>query len=164
MDDRISEALRHLHPRGGFKPWHGGPNVLGALRGVSVQVADWKPYPDRHSIWELGLHAAYWCYAVRRRLHGAPRGGFPLKPSNFPRPTEPRDEGAWRGDRNLIRDQHLALVTAIEEFDVRRLNDAAGEGSATSFADLITGALLHDTYHAGQIQLMKRLARSHGLV
>ena len=42
---------------------------------------------------------------------------------------------------------------------------AAGSGDkiTTTYADLITGILLHDTYHVGQIQLMKRLWKSaHG--
>ncbi len=33
----------------------------------------------------------------------------------------------------------------------------------TTFADLVTGVLLHDTSHAGQIQMLKRMARSAGL-
>ena len=50
----------------------GGPTVPGALRGVTAEVAGWRPYPDRHSIWALALHVAYWNYAVERRLTEAP--------------------------------------------------------------------------------------------
>ena len=83
-DGRLQEALRHLHPPPGTKLWHGGATVLGALRGLSPEVAAWKPSPDRHSIWALSLHVAYWNYAVRRRLTGEERGGFPRSPSDFP--------------------------------------------------------------------------------
>ena len=58
-DKRLEEALRHLHPPSGTKLWHGGATILGALRGLSPQVAAWKPYSDRHSIWELALHDTY---------------------------------------------------------------------------------------------------------
>lgn len=164
MDDRrLAEALRHIHPPAGGKPWHGGPTVLGALRGVSASVAAWKPYPDRHSIWGLALHVAYWNYAVERRLTDAPHGGFPREPANFPRPSEGDPESAWAEDRALVRSTHDSLVKVLQAFDSSRLDARAGAESQTRYADLVTGILLHDTYHAGQIQMLKRLARSQGL-
>ena len=161
-DGRLQEALRHLHPPPGTKLWHGGATVLGALRGLSPEVAAWKPYPDRHSIWALSLHVAYWNYAVRLRLTGEERGGFPRSPSDFPAvPDEGTDE-AWQSDRRLVKEQHDLLVDAVEDFDPDRLDhDSEGPGNRT-FSDLIFGIVLHDTYHAGQIQMMKRLAASHG--
>jgi len=140
--------------------------VLGTLRGVSAETARWKPHPDRHSIWELALHVAYWNYAVARRITGAPRGGFPRTPSDWPRPDKQGSRGAWDSDRRLVRQAHDSLVEALTDFDPARLDQNAGD-SSTTFADLITGILLHDTYHAGQIQLLKRLAprqREHGEV
>lgn len=170
-DRRLDEALRHIHPPTGFTPWHGGASVLGSIRGVTPEVAAWKPYPDRHSIWELALHIAYWDYAVWRRLTGGARDGFPRSPSNWPEVPDPPSTGpggsaalaAWEEDRRLVREWHDRLVTALEDFDPARLDEPAGEGSKTTFADLVTGALLHDTYHAGQIQIMKRLAASGGV-
>lgn len=162
-DPRLGEALRHLDPPTGFKPWHGGASVLGALRGVAPEVAAWKPYPDRHSIWGLALHIAYWNYAVWRRLTDADTGGFPRSPSNWPAVPEPPSAEAWDRDRRLVREWHDRLVEAVEGFDADRLDQPAGDDASTSYADLVTGILLHDTYHAGQIQIMKRLAASHGL-
>ena len=74
-------------------------------------------------------------------------------------PTGP----AWDEDRRLVREWHDRLVETLEGFDAGRLDEPAAQESATTWADLVTGIVLHDTYHAGQIQLMKRLARSHGL-
>lgn len=158
-DRRVEEALRHIHPSKGFRPWHGGASALGSIRGVTAEVAAWKPYPDRHSIWELALHIAYWNYAVWRRLTEADEGGFPRSPSNWPDVPEPASEERWAADRRLVREWHDRLVEAIDGFDPARLDQPAGDGK-TSYADLITGILLHDTYHAGQIQIMKRLAAS----
>ncbi len=162
-DKRLDEALRHLHPPAGTKLWHGGATVLEALRGVSPEVASWKPYPDRHSIWGLALHIAYWNYAVRRRLTEERRSGFPRSPSNFPAVPDPRTPSAWKQDRDLIRECHDRLAEAVAAFDTSRLDDRAGTDTQTTYADLITGIVLHDTYHVGQIQMLKRLARSHGV-
>lgn len=161
-DPRIHETLRHIHPPTGFKPWHGGASVLGSLRGVAPEVAAWKPYSDRHSIWELALHIAYWNYAVWRRLTNGDESGFPRSPSNWPAVPDEASEAAWKEDRRLVRTWHDRLVAALEELDAARLEEVAGNGT-TTYADLVTGVLLHDTYHAGQIQIMKRLAASAGV-
>ena len=47
------------------KSWH-GPNLRGSLRGVTAEEAAWRPAAERHNIWEIALHAAYWKYAVLR--------------------------------------------------------------------------------------------------
>lgn len=162
-DGQLDEVVRLLEPPAGTKPWHGGASVLGALRGVSPEVASWRPYPDRHSIWALALHVAYWDYAVWRRLTDAPRGSFPRTPSNWPDPPAPPAQAAWDEDRKLVRQWHERVVEALESFDPARLDDAAGGEGKTTYADLASGVLLHETYHAGQIQMLKRLARSAGL-
>jgi uncharacterized damage-inducible protein DinB len=162
-DRRLEEALRHFHPPTGTKLWHGGPTVLGALRGVSPEVAAWRPYPDRHSIWALALHIAYWDYAVQRRLSDGARGGFPRSPSNWPRVPQDPSRAAWEEDRRLVKECHDRLHEAMRVFDPGRLDEHAGGEGGTTYADLVTGIVLHDTYHAGQIQMLKRLARSHGV-
>ncbi len=162
-DRRLEEAIRHFHPPPGANPWHGGPTALGALRGVSPKVASWRPFPDRHSIWGLALHVAYWNYAVDRRLTGAPRGGFPRKPANWPDPLDGEVSEAWAEDKRILRRHHESLLETLVSFDPQRLDEVSGERGSTTFADLITGAVLHDTYHAGQIQMLKRMARSAGL-
>src|SRR3984893_16201853 len=64
------------------RTWH-GPNLKQSIRGVTAKQAAWRPGPGRHNIWELTVHAAYWKYAVRRRIEGGKRGSFVLKGSNF---------------------------------------------------------------------------------
>lgn len=162
-DRRLDEALRHFEPPAGTRPWHGGASVLGALRGLAPEVAAWRPYPDRHTIWELALHVAYWNYAVWRRLTDQAQGGFPRSPSNWPDTPGDPTSAAWDEDRRLVREWHDRLVAVLRDFDPSRLDETAGGDGSTTYADLITGIVLHDTYHAGQIQLMKRLATSVGV-
>ena len=44
------------------RSWH-GTNLRGSIRGLPRSTAAWRPAPDRHNIWELVVHAAYWKYA-----------------------------------------------------------------------------------------------------
>src|ERR1044072_4465982 len=60
------------------KAWH-GPNLRGVLRGLNANQAFWRPAPDRHNIWELVLHCAYWKFVAWRRITTAPGG--PLSPA-----------------------------------------------------------------------------------
>jgi len=126
---------------------------------VSAEQAAWKPFPDRHSIWELTLHLAYWKYAVRRYLDGSPRGSFPRKPANWPIPTDLSD-AAWKSDRALLKSEHQRLVSEVRSFEATRFDEPAPGKDAWSFGELLFGIVTHDVYHVGQVQLMKRLYRS----
>jgi hypothetical protein len=139
--------------------WH-GPNLRGSLRGVTRTEAAWRPAPGRHNIWELVVHAAYWKYVARRRLTGAPRGSFALDGSNWlSRPTE-ASERAWRSDLRLLDESHAALRSAVASLKSSNLRTRAGNATRQA---LVTGIAAHDLYHAGQIQLLKRLQRErHG--
>jgi uncharacterized damage-inducible protein DinB len=137
------------------KSWH-GTNLRGALRGISAREAAWRPGEKRHNIWEIAVHAAYWKYAVLRALTGARRGSFARKGSNwFPLPGD-MGEAAWKGELALLDATHRALRDAIVAVDPKTLSRSL-PGRKTPRAALITGAAAHDLYHAGQIQLIKRL-------
>lgn len=137
------------------KAWH-GPNLRGAIRGLDVRAAAWRPGPGRHSIREIVVHAAYWKYAVRRRLLGEKRGSFPLKGSNwFPIPGT-GTEAAWRANVALLDAMHRAMRQAVSSLSASALR-ATPAGSSLSRGELIAGAAAHDAYHTGQIQLLKRL-------
>jgi hypothetical protein len=134
--------------------WH-GPNLRGSLRGVTPRQAAWRPAAGRHNIWELAVHAAYWKYVAWRRLTGARRGSFPLEGSNF----LTRDGGTvadWRRDLALLEETHRTLRQVVTELDPRALDRRPPKGTSTTRA-LVTGVAAHDLYHAGQIQLLKRL-------
>lgn len=135
--------------------WH-GPNLRGALRGISLDAAAWRPQPGAHNVWELLVHAAYWKYVVWRRLTGAARGSFPLEGSNFfARPVR-LTASAWRGDLRLLDDVHRDLRAVVAATPARALG-ARLPGSTVTRLKLIAGAAAHDVYHAGQIQLLKKL-------
>ncbi|MBM4160427.1 MAG: DinB family protein [Ignavibacteria bacterium] len=137
--------------------WH-GPNLRGSIRGLSAKQAAWRPSPRRHNIWEIVLHCAYWKYAVRRRIFGEKRGSFPVKGSNwFVRPVT-KTEKAWREEIRLLESCHRSMRDAIAQLnpsDLKRIP----RGSEVSNARIVFGIAAHDLYHAGQIQLLKRLMK-----
>jgi len=138
------------------RAWH-GTTLRGSLRGVTAARAAWRPGPGRHNIWEVAVHAAYWKYAVRRRLTGEKRGRFPLEGSNwFARPSADASDAAWRRDVALLVDEHARLREVVASLDPARLRHRTS-GSTHRVDFTLRGIAAHDLYHAGQIQLLKRL-------
>ena len=165
MDPRAL-LLHQLDTAYDHKAWH-GPTLKGVLRGLDEPLASWRPADDRHTIWELAVHCAYWKYAVRRRITGEKRGAFALDGSNWfhrPEPCSAPAERAprWADERRLLDAEHAALRAAVAALDPDVLERAPG-GRGRSLAELVAGAAAHDLYHAGQIQLMKRLAAEPAL-
>jgi hypothetical protein len=153
----VEQAVLQLDEAFDRKSWH-GTNLRGSLRGLSARAASWRPAPGRHNVWEIAVHAAYWKYAARRRLTGEKRGTFPYEGSNwFPRP-ESGGEEAWRADVALLVAEHRKLRKAIAALRGADFEKAAA-GGRTTVGALVRGIAAHDLYHAGQIQLLKRLMR-----
>jgi len=140
------------------RSWHGTP-LARALRGVTVKQALWRPGPRRHNIWELVLHTAYWKCMVRRRLMRDPEITFPRPGANFPALPPQPNARAWKRDRTLLDEQHALLRRAIARLDAARLGRRAWRSKWT-VAENVFGIASHDLYHAGQIQLIKRLSRA----
>jgi hypothetical protein len=63
---------------------------------------------------------------------------------------------AWRRDVALLAQMHARLVEAVGGLRDRDLEQRV-PGSAVSPFELIAGVAAHDLYHAGQIQMIKRL-------
>lgn len=154
----------NLQPAPGKRNWHGGPSPVGALRGVTAEQAAWRPTPRRKSIWELALHIAYWKYTVRRHVAGGDVTRFPRSPSNFPAQPLPADASAWARDVALLRAEHDRLVEAVATLNERQLGRVPPEGRRWTYGELVLGIAMHDAYHTGQIQLLKRLWQERALL
>lgn len=155
MNATIALLSRQIGQAFDRRSWH-GTNLWGSIRSLSAHEAAWRPQPERHNAWELTVHAAYWKYRVYRHLTPEPPRAFELRGSNFFTRPDPAGSAAWEDDRELLRAWQGRLLGAVEGLDPRRLGEPAGRDGYT-FADLILGAASHDIYHAGQIQLLKRL-------
>jgi uncharacterized damage-inducible protein DinB len=151
----LLEMLDHSFNK---RSWH-GPNLRGSIRGVEVATAAWRPAPDRHNIWEQVVHAAYWKYVVRRRLLGEKRGSFALRGSNWFARPETATAAAWAADIALLEEVHESLRAGVAGLTPAQVDPQPRGGKVTA-RELVLGIAAHDVYHAGQIQLLKRLAAS----
>lgn len=147
----LLEALDQAYDR---RAWH-GTNLRGSLRGMTADEAAWRPAPGRHNVWELALHAAYWKYVASLRIRGEKRGSFAYPGSNFfERPDGLPTEKSWKADLVLLGQYHAQLRATVAALDPSKLEVKLNNWTVRQ---TILGAAMHDTYHAGQIQLLKRL-------
>ena len=139
------------------KAWH-GTTLRGSLRNVALKEALWRPSPKHHNIWEIVLHTAYWKYIVRRKLGRLAEEEFPRKGSDWPFLPDKTDIKAWRSDIAILKNQHLLLIEALKKLPDNKIETNAPD-SKLKYESYILGIGSHDLYHAGQIQLLKRLQR-----
>jgi uracil-DNA glycosylase family 4 len=67
---RAVQVVPDFHARVSVHMVEVSPLLMTALE------AAWRPAVGRRNAWELAVHAAYWKYAVRRRLNGEKRRSF----------------------------------------------------------------------------------------
>ncbi len=139
------------------RAWY-GPTLKNAITRVGVEEACWRPAPEQANIWELVVHSAYWKYVIRRKLTGVKRGSFPLKGSDWYARPELGLEGAalaqaWKQEVALLAEEHRLLMEAAAALSAERLD-------AEELAFFLRGVAMHDVYHAGQIQQIRRMFRA----
>lgn len=146
--------------------WH-GPSLKHALRGVTAEQALWRPGAGRPNVWEQALHCAIGKNIVANRLDPAEKARFPRKLSRswWADASQVDDvtarEQAWRDDLALLDAMHERLVATLARIKPARLQEAHA-GSRFVLGEHVAGMALHDSYHAGQIALVLRLAEVGG--
>ncbi len=133
-----------------------GRGVLPALRRVSYPQAHWRPHPHQHTIAEIVLHMAYWKDAVTARLQRQPwRYDRKL---NW-RPVPPTARG-WENARAELRAAQERLMRSLRTFPQSRLLKPIKPRNRNRFIDLAVAIATHDSYHAAQLFVLKRLSKT----
>lgn len=138
----------------GYGPgaWH-GPDLKAALSDVSPELAFWRPSPARHNIAEIALHHAYCVRSVRAQLSGIPPEAFVLEGEDWFELSGPARLG-WAQILAAVETEQSRLAAVAADIAGGRVR---GSLSDTERFNLVLGITCHAVYHAGQIQLLKRL-------
>lgn len=138
--------------------WH-GPSLKDATAGLTPEQAWAHPIPNAHSIAELLLHTIAWMEETASRLDGQ----FHDEPlvGDFPNPGSPSPQ-QW--------EQHLALLEStlqrllqsanqLTETDLQQQVAAGIDKPAAKISryTMLAGVSEHNTYHAGQMILLRKL-------
>ena len=137
----------------GYGPgaWHGA-DLKAALADVSKELAFWRPSPQRHNIAEIALHHAYYARQVRGRLTGMEPEPFVLEGDDW-FPLADASRLSWSAIVETVEREQQRLGDAV-----RALSRAASALPPDDRIELVLGITCHAVYHAGQVQLLKKLA------
>lgn len=135
--------------------WH-GPAVWTLLSDVSAREAEARPIKGVHTIAEIVFHMAFCKEEARRRI-----GGERILASDAESwPAQSIvGEAAWQETRALLQKRQQELEQTVAALTDDRL-DARVAGKNYNVYVLLHGIIQHDIYHAGQIALLKRAART----
>jgi hypothetical protein len=138
----------------GYGPgaWHGA-DLNAALADVTPALAFWRPAAGRHNIAEIALHHAYCARGVRGQIVGRPAEPFVLEGEDW---FEVANEKtiSWPKVRSTVETEQRLLGGLISDIEAGRSTSAVDEAERFK---LVLGITCHAIYHAGQIQLIKRL-------
>jgi hypothetical protein len=151
----VSTELDSRILREGYGPgaWHGA-DLKAALADVTSALAFRRPASGRHNIAEIALHHAYCTRAVSAQLSGAPGEPFVLEGEDwFDLPDERRL--SWSKIQATVESEQNRLASTIAEIETGRRQSPISE---TERFNLVLGITCHAVYHAGQVQLIKKLA------
>ena len=150
-----STALESRILTEGYGPgaWHGA-DLKAAVSDVAPALAFRRPAPDRHNIAEIALHHAYCVRAVTAQLSGTSGEPFVL---------EGEDWFDLADERTLSWSRILATVESLQKQLASTVSDIETGKKPSAVSDkerfnLVLGITCHAVYHAGQVQLIKKLA------
>jgi DinB family protein len=149
----VSAELESRILKEGYGPgaWHGA-DLKAALADVPPALAFRRPAAGRHNIAEIALHHAYCTRAVAAQLSG----------SDEPFVMEGEDWFELSGEKTMTWAKVQATVQSYQEQLAAAVADIEGGRKTSPLPEaerfnLVLGITCHAVYHAGQIQLIKKL-------
>jgi uncharacterized damage-inducible protein DinB len=131
-----------------------------ALHGVSAAEAAWTSSGNSNSIWQIVNHLIFWNEDVIHRIKGTEN---PQKAEaneeTFGNPGDPDDEIGWSQTVQRLNEVMKNLKTVIAHLDDETLKVPYAP-NRSSIERLLSNIMMHDTYHIGQIVLLRKLQSS----
>jgi hypothetical protein len=132
--------------------WH-GPDLKAALADVTMEGAFRRPAPGRHNIAEIALHHAYCVRAVRAKLTGIDVEPFVLEGDDWFTLSDP-SQLPWPKIMEVVELEQKRLADSVANIQAGRAESPLADSERF---DLVLGITCHAVYHAGQVQLIKRI-------
>lgn len=150
----IVETLRQTFDG---RAWY-GPSFTDVLNGVDKTQAIERPIKARHTIWEIVNHCTFWMEAVTRALHGE---SMPDIESTEDWSKMGKTDEDWTNAQEKLKKAYEELVNSTKNLNEAQLTQKIhgsydGQPYATAYRRMLHGISDHNTYHAGQIALLRK--------
>lgn len=141
LDHVLSAAAVHVAPE-------------HVLDGLDWHHAGIIPLDAPHSIFQITNHAIYWQDLFLRGLSCSDMQGPVQAQDGWPGPQAPPDEATWH---TTVRQYKQGLLQAKEAAQAQDPLQSIPATTQTSRFEVLTTLALHNSYHAGQIVLLRRI-------
>lgn len=128
-----------------------GTNFKDALYGVDATLAVKSVSTHTNNIWQLVFHLIYWRTCVINRLNGS----LSLPPFKDMELPDDLSEENWKQTLLDFENTYHQLRSGILHFKAEQLDNPSPKPEQTYY-QLIIGCLQHDSYHLGQIAMIKK--------
>ncbi|TWT25120.1 DinB family protein [Planomicrobium sp. CPCC 101110] len=122
--------------------------------GLAWQLAGEKREHCPHSVWELLNHMLYWQDFMLAYL----KGEVPESPEHamesWPDSSAPASQEEWEGAVSRF----LKSLQEAEQEGAKDLMEKCPAGKGRTRAEWLMGIALHNTYHAGQVAMVRRMS------
>jgi len=136
---------------------------VACVEDISAELAACRSSSYPHSIWEIVLHMNYWMDYELRKIAGENPHCPDKAIESWPPHAERAEESSWQAARQHFVDD-LARLAALSDSDTATLDSIVHDvGPQKTARQSTVRATLwqitaHNSYHAGQIALLRRQA------
>ena len=146
------DRLRHSYEG---PAWH-GPDTKEILNGITAEQAAARPIPNAHTIAELVAHMTTWRDFAIHMLRGEFDYRVEIGSDADWRTSDGLTAEGWEQIKERLHHTQGELLELLEGTPDDVLDQLAGDRPFT-LRVIVDGVVDHDTYHGGQIVLLKKL-------
>ena len=133
-----------------------------ALHGVTAAEAAWTSSGNSNSIWQIVNHLIFWNEDVIHRIKSTENTHKAEdNEATFGNPGNPEDEIGWAKTVRRLNEVMSKLKKVIADLNDEKLK-APYAPNRDSIEKLLSQIMMHDTYHIGQLVLLRKLQSSWG--
>jgi len=133
----------------GGNGWQAGLYQL--VSDLNFEQAVWKPSEERNSIWKIVKHITFWKFAILSDSKGKALTDDERRAGDWRKIPDKPTEELWQNEIEELRDTHEEFKQFIKNLGTELFN------TENEDADYFRENLCHDSYHAGQIGLLRVL-------
>ncbi|WP_138991968.1 DinB family protein [Larkinella sp. C7] len=156
---RIIDLLNTTYE--GEEAWH-GPSLVEVLSGVSPEMAGHRLTPNTHSIAELVFHMTSWRIFCVKKMQGDKDFDIKTPEKNFGS-FQVIDDFEWEALQMELSLSQEELINELDKRDYDEFLEDIVPGRDYTYYDMLHGIINHDTYHSGQISIIKKGLKFKGL-
>ena len=149
----INHFIKLLGDHYNGDPWIDN-TIAGELKSLTAEQAV-KKFGGLNSIWQITSHMISWRNALIARVMDSP---LPHPDNNFIEEIRDTSSKEWKDTlRKFARSQKdiISFLKTQEDMLLEKVSPASGY----SYFELVNAILIHDSYHLGQIVLIKKLLK-----